>query len=178
MTHSFKHTAAWIDWDSKIITAVYAAAFNRSDSSCRPISQCCWMRAEERSLAKGQKSPCPTHPQSHCHLSLTECRCVAGMLNILSSPNSCRRISVGNKQALSYFGDCAPQSDSCQLVCFVLQKVVWSMSWLNVGHASCNPLAWQDAAATNCKLHSSKCPHLWHVRRLTASASQGTFPSY
>ncbi len=56
--------------------------------------------------------------------------------------------------------DSIPESDSCQPVCFVLRKVVWSMLLLNGGHALCKPLAWHDATVANCKLQSPNCPHL------------------
>lgn len=46
---------------------------------------------------------------------------------------------------------------------------------LHVGHACCSsPLAWHDAAAANCELHSLNRRHPEDVRCRTASGSRGT----
>lgn len=82
------------------------------------------------SLAKGQKSPCPTHPQGLCHLLL--CQCVTGMLILAVWSESCRRRESFLMKSVSW-----PILVSLKviLLCFVLPKIVWSASRCDV--ASC-----------------------------------------
>lgn len=66
---------------SRIVTREYLAIQREYQST--------WLNeSERRSLAKGQESPCSTHPQRHCHLSLTECHYAASIINMPVWPDS------------------------------------------------------------------------------------------
>lgn len=147
--------------------------FLRHSTGVIPLSMLLNKSEAQSSLPKGQKSPCSTHPQGHCHLLLTECHCVTGMLNIpvWFHFNVCL---IHSSSPALMSPKVTPVSQFALFCCCLINAMI------NFGHALCSPLAWHDATwnIINCELHSPNCPVFKHDIHCTASGSQGILLSY